>query len=100
MSYLNSRLYANIMLDDRIARVERTLRAYKVLPFELDPRETVEMGVRTLVLNPEMNIAEVSQFVDVFKIDVAYNWVENGKNIRLSRSAYISDHVNSQNSSP
>ena len=94
ISHLNSRLYANIMLEDRVAKVERILRAYKVLPFELDPQEAVDVGVKTIHFNPEMKISEVGDYIDIFKIDVAYSWEENGRTIRLSRSAYISDYVN------
>jgi len=74
-------------------KIERSLRAYNVLPFELDPKEAVDIGVKTIHFSPEMSIAEVRDYVEIYKIDVALSWEENGRVSRLSRSAFISDYV-------
>jgi len=93
ISYLNSRLYANMMLDDRIAKTERMLRAYNALPLDLDPQELVDIGVKMIQFNPKMNISQVKGFIDVYRIDISYSWEENGREIRIGRAAYISDYV-------
>jgi prepilin-type N-terminal cleavage/methylation domain-containing protein len=100
ISHLNSRLYVNTMLDDRLARIERSLRAYKALPFELEPEQSLDLGVKSIVLTPSLNIAEVMGLNDIYRIDVAYSWLENGKTVRLSRSAFISDYVPKDTSPP
>ena len=93
ITHLNSRLYANILLEDRAATIERTLRAYQALPFELEPQEVVDVGVKSIHLEPEYSIAEVMDFSDIYKIHVAYVWTEGGRKVRLSREALISDYV-------
>lgn len=93
MSRLNSRLYADILLEDRIATIERTLRAYKALPFELNPPQAVDVGAKEIQFTPQMKISEVSGFMDVFQIDLALQWQEGQRQIQLSRSAYISDFI-------
>jgi len=100
ISHLNSRLYVNVMLEDRLSKIERTLRAYKALPFELEPQAVLDLGVKSVRLEPELSIAEVVNFSDIYRIDVAYRWQENGKTIRLSRSAIISDYVPNESPTP
>ena len=96
ISHLNSRLYADILLEDRIATIERALRAYKALPFELNPPQAVDVGVKEIQFKPQMKITEVGGFMDVFQIELALEWREDDRPIRLSRSAYISDFVYEQ----
>lgn len=93
MSRLNSRLYANILLDDQIATVERRLRAYKTLPTEMPAMQEVSVGVKTINYEPQLRISEVDQYTDVFRIDLIYAWTDNKRQVQMERSAYVSDFL-------
>ena len=92
MTRLNSRLYADILLDDQIATIERKLRAYKTLPME-NPVQEVDVGVQKISFEPQLRIGEVDQFTDVFKIELLYTWLDHNHQIQLGRSAYLSDFL-------
>jgi len=96
MSRLKSRLYANILLDDQIATIERKLRAYKTLPME-SPVQEVDVGVQRISFEPQSQISAVDQFTDVFKIDLLYTWTDRGHQNKLGRSAYVSDFLLDEN---
>jgi len=92
MSRMNSRLYADILLDDQIATIERKLRAYKTLPME-NPSQEIDVGVQTINFEPQLKIGEVDQFTDVFKIELLYTWLDRRHQAQLGRSAYLSDFL-------
>ncbi len=89
--HLTKRLYASTLLDDRISVIERGLRAYQTLPFDLHYKEVVNMGTKEIEFKQKMDIREVEDFVDVFQLDITLQWEEEGRMRELSRSAYISD---------
>ena len=96
MSRLTSRLYANILLEDQLAVIERQLRAYKTLPTET-PVQEIDVGVQHVNFEPQLIIGEVDQFTDVFKIELEYTWLERNRQNRLGRSAYLSDFLLDEN---
>lgn len=91
LRHLTNRLYATTILDNRIAYVERMLRAYKVLPMETDSAQKVDVGVKEVKFKSEMSISAVEEYVDIFRLDVSLQWQEGNKNLRMSRSAFISN---------
>ena len=91
MQYLTNRLYATIILDNRIARTEYMLRAYQALPFDLGQSESVDVGQKIINFKHKMAIKEVEDFVDIFQLDVFLTWSERDRMIQVSRSAYIAD---------
>jgi len=91
MSHLTTRLYANAMIDHRLAVIERSLRAYQTLPIEFNQHHATDMGLKTIDFDPRMKISEVEEFVDIFKIDLELTWQESNRDIKISRSAYICD---------
>ena len=91
LSYLTNRIYATTLLDNRIAIIERMLRVYKILPFELNRKEIINVGSKKIEFSQKMSLGEVEDFADVFKLDISLIWDEQNKEMRLSRSAYISD---------
>lgn len=92
MSRLKGRLYADILLEEQIAVIERQLRAYKTLPME-NPVQEIDVGVAKISFEPQLVIGEVDQFTDVFKIDLEYVWIDRNRQNRLGRSAYLSDFL-------
>ena len=91
MDYLTHRLYAHHVLENRIASVERILRSYKALPFELDQKEIINVDNKEMALNLETMINQVDNFLDTFELNVSVNWTQHNREIHLRRSAYISD---------
>ncbi|HBG62529.1 MAG TPA: hypothetical protein DDX37_11970 [Candidatus Omnitrophica bacterium] len=91
MNYLTNRLYATTLLDNRITAIERMLRVYETLPFELNRKEKLNVGAKEIEFRQRMNISEVEDFADVFELDLSLLWDSGGKEMILSRSAYISD---------
>jgi len=91
MRHINNRLYANVIIENRVSEIERMLRVYNILPFELDHVEHVDVGHRVIAFKQVMHIDEVEDFPDVFQLDLALTWQEGRKDIILSRSAYILD---------
>ena len=91
LSYLTNRLYATTLLDNRITGIERMLRLYETLPFELNRKEKVNVGSREIEFRQRMSISEVDDFADVFELDLSLLWDSGDREMILSRSAYISD---------
>lgn len=91
LSYLTNRLYATTLLDNRITAIERMLRLYETLPFELNRTEKVNVGSKEIEFRQRMSISEVDDFADVFELDLSLLWDSGKKELILSRSAYISD---------
>lgn len=91
MSYLNSRLYAHIMLDNRLAIIQRRLRVFNSLPLDAGKHEKVSIGAKVVEFKPTINISEVEEFKDIFLLDLTMNWEEGSKDFKLSRSALVSD---------
>lgn len=91
INHITNRLYAGIYLDERLRTIERNLKVYQTLPFELDRTKEVDVGGKTLTYKHDLKISQVENFNDVFQLDLSYEWEENNRTVSLSRSIYISD---------
>ncbi|VAX35345.1 hypothetical protein MNBD_UNCLBAC01-28 [hydrothermal vent metagenome] len=90
MSHLTNRLYATTLLDNHIVSIQRTLRAHNTLPLSLED-ERMMTGAKETLFRPKLNISEIADFNEIFKLEVLLTWQE-GHNLRqLSRSAYLVD---------
>lgn len=85
------RIYAHILLDNRLSKIERTLRLYGSLPFELNRSEKIDIGFKEVEFKENIRITEVEDYVDIFEVDLGYEWQQDNQTYKLSRSAYISD---------
>lgn len=92
LTHVNHRMYANIELDNRIRMLERTLKAYKILPIGMPKKPQVDVGHKILEFEEELNIKEIKDYLDIFQVDIALSWKERERSVRLSRSAYIVDY--------
>lgn len=88
---LTNRLYATIVLDNQVTSIERTLREFNALPFELDPTEQVNVGPKVIDYQKTFNIEQLPELPNVFSLDLTLSWEEKGRTIRLTRSAYLSN---------
>ncbi len=91
MTLLTNRLNATIVLDNQITSMERTLRAFNALPFELDPVEKVQVGAKLVEFNKQVDISQVAELQDIFELNLTLSWTEKGREVRLNRSAYLSN---------
>lgn len=91
MTYLTTRLYALMILDNRVSQIERTLRAYKTLPVQLEKMDSVDMGNQQVDFKESMSISAVDEYVEIFKLDLSIAWKQGSREIALSRSSYLSD---------
>ena len=91
LSHLTNRLYADNTLDNQFQILERKLRAYKALPVEIDEKHSINMGHKEFQVSQQMVLAAVEDFPDLFHLTLIFNWDEHGKEIKISRSGYISE---------
>jgi prepilin-type N-terminal cleavage/methylation domain-containing protein len=89
--HLTNRLYVTTNLDNRICLIERMLRAYKTLPFDMNQDRSMSSDNNSLKYKPFVSYQAVEDFPDVFKMDVSVSWKEQNIDKHLSRSAYILD---------
>lgn len=91
MSHLTNRMYATVSLDNRIDEIQKMLRMYNALPLDMPESKKELIGYKQVEFIHSLRISEIEEFVDIFQIDLSVNWNEEGREISLLRSAYISD---------
>ena len=91
INHLTNRLYVHVYLDEHLKTIERNLKVYQTLPFELDRTGKIDLGGKILNYSHNLSIAQVENFNDVFELKLTYTWNERGLARSLSRSTYISD---------
>ncbi len=91
MNYLTRRLYATVLLDDRLVRLERILRAYQVLPVDIEKTIKIDVADRPAEFQQRVQFQEVEDYADIFQTDLTLSWQEGEREISVSRAAYISD---------
>ena len=88
---LQNRLYANTFLDNDISAIERMLRTYQVLPLEPTANRQVDVGSHKVDFQQQLKISTVDDFIDLFQVDMSFQWEQGDRSYSLSRSAYISE---------
>lgn len=96
MSLLTHRMYAHLVLDNKISEMERSLRAYDSLPFELNPREEVAVGSKTVTFDKATDIRQLKDLNDIFSVTLSLTWQERGKDVTISQSAYLANFKTEQ----
>ncbi len=91
INYLTNRLYTMNILDNRISDVGVMLRVYKALPIDMSKMYTVNICGRKTMFKEYMNIEEVEDYVEVFKLDLDLTWPSAAGKRKVSLSSYISD---------
>lgn len=89
INHLTNRLYVTTLLDNRIFEVNRMLRVYDALPFDLNHSVTLDVGNQKLTFKQDMILKEVEDFSDVFEMSLSFTWMEAERKRTLSRSSYI-----------
>ena len=95
LNYLNHmtyRLYANVLLDNKIAQLERRLRAHKEIPTAMD-NEVQSIRVKDKVVDFEytINFNPQDPLSNLYQLDLSILWKEGSRSVRLFRSVYVAD---------
>ncbi|MCD4779199.1 MAG: prepilin-type N-terminal cleavage/methylation domain-containing protein [Candidatus Omnitrophica bacterium] len=90
-THITNRIYATTALDNRISYIQRMLKAYKMLPIDLNRKEDIKVGGKNITFKQYMVIKEVAEMPEVFDLTLTLSWQEGLRNISLSRSAYLAD---------
>ena len=89
LQYLSCRLYADNLIETKIARAEKDFRDLK--DFDIGSMtEEVEIGKKNVTLTYSMELKPVGSLLSVFELDITLSWEDRGRMITLSRSAYFS----------
>lgn len=94
MTLLTNRMYANLVLENQISQMERNLKTFGSLPFELNPQQEVQVGPKTIVFRKDTDIQQLKENKDIFDVTLSLSWQERGKTVSLSKSAYLANFKN------
>jgi type II secretory pathway component PulJ len=96
MNHLTVRLYAQVVLDNRLIAIERSLRAYRTLPLDVQAEDEAVIGSKTVVFDQSLRINAVDDFLNLFSAEVSLSWREGQESRSLTGSRYISNfHLDS-----
>lgn len=91
MNYLSNRVYATLLIDNHVAKIERILKVYNALPMTLPPNQEIDQGGKKLDFKQEMQISAVEDQQDVFQLIVRGQWIEGERPKNIFRIAYLAD---------
>lgn len=89
LQYLSCRLYANNLIETKIAHVEKDFRDLK--EFDIGSMtEEAEIGNKEVVFSYTVDMKPVGTLLSVFELDITLTWEDRGRMVSISRSAYFS----------
>ncbi len=97
LHHITYRLYAQELMDNKIADVERIFHQKKTIPFSQNQeKRTLNINNRKVDFVYTLNIAAIRNLDNIYQLDVSVSWPERNRHIKLSRLAYIANLKNSQ----
>lgn len=94
MSLLTNRLYANLILDNQLAQIERTFKSFNTLPFEAEPAETIGIGSKQVEFTKKTIVEQLPELEDILSVECIVSWAEKGRDVQLTKTAYITNFKN------
>jgi prepilin-type N-terminal cleavage/methylation domain-containing protein len=89
LQYLSCRLYANNLIETKIAHAEKDFRDLQ--DFDIGSMtEEVEIGNKEVVFSYTMDLKPVGTLLSVFQLDITLSWEDRGRTVSISRAAYFS----------
>jgi type II secretory pathway component PulJ len=89
LEHLSARSCANMLIDSRIAVIERDFRSLK--DFDIgELSEEVVLNGRPFVFQYTVRLNPVGTLLSVFELDVVLSWQERGRAVSIARQAYFS----------
>ena len=88
---LTTRLYADVLIENRISEVERLLRIYNAVPMDLNHSQLMNIGTKEVNFKEQMSFQDVDGLPDVFHFDFSISWDEGNHPMKLNRTTYLLD---------
>ena len=88
--HLKCRLYANVLLDEKISSLERLLQDQNQIPFSQGKEiESVQVENRKIDFQYTIDLRGVENMKGLFEINISIGWQQGKRWVSLSRDAYI-----------
>lgn len=92
LSYLSNRVYADILLDNKMVQMSRVLNAYNALNMnDLKGETEMNVGSKEIAFKEDFKISEIEGLSGLFQLECFISWNEKSKNIQLSKAGYLSN---------
>lgn len=91
MHAMTHRLYANIILENRASEIERVLKVYNALPFDVNKKIDAVLGQDTVSAEERLHFRAFDEYPDLFELNISLSWKEGKKDMLLTRSSYLLD---------
>ena len=92
MNHVAYRLHANNILENRITLLQEILRTEKKIPFgQKEETQRVLIDNKPVDFRYAMSFKNMGEFQKMFQLDITVFWKERGRDIKLSRTAYLAD---------
>ncbi len=90
LQHLSHRLYALVLLDNKIVDLQKHFETKKEIPFSdsLDT-ETLKINNKPVTFVFVKDIHSVGTLEDIYGLDLGVAWREAGRDIHLSRQLFI-----------
>ena len=88
---LKKRSYANLLLDNRLALMQRMYKVNNAIPFDVQSVETKVIDNKKVNYHQTLEISEVEDLSDIFSLRLKVMWKGKSSTLNLQRSTYISN---------
>lgn len=90
LTYINHRLYAMALLDNKIVSLQKLFEASKEIPFGgAQETEQGQFGQKTVDFSYAMDFKTVEDLNNIFQLDIKLLWKEGRHDVGISRSVYL-----------
>ncbi len=90
LTYINHRLYAMTLLDNKVISLQKLLEARKEIPFGgTQETESGQFGQKTVDFNYILDFKNIEDINGIFQLDIKLSWKEGRRDVGISRSVYL-----------
>jgi len=89
LNHMTYRLHALNILSNKIELVQKRLEVSGEIALNEPTPAIVSINGKTVEFQQDVQISDVHQLKNIYRLDVTLSWQESGRNITLSRSCYI-----------
>src|SRR5262249_2192122 len=91
LEHLTNRLYALVLLDNKIVDMQKQFETKKEIPFSDSPdTKTLSIDHRAVTFNFEKEVSSIGSLEGLYALNLGISWRESqGRNIHLSRQLLI-----------
>jgi prepilin-type N-terminal cleavage/methylation domain-containing protein len=89
MQAMTHRLYANVLIENRLSEIERVLKVYNALPFDVNKKVDAQLGQDQVTAEERISFRAFDEFPDLFEVNISLNWKEGKRDMKLTKTAYL-----------